>query len=266
MLFSFFHYDFLVRGLIAALSVAVIAPTIGIFLVVRRQSFLADTLAHVSLAGVAVGLLLGFNPVIAAVLLAVGAALLIERLRSRGGLFGESALSLVLSGSLALAVILLGVAHGFNANLFSYLFGSVTTVSPNDVTIVLALGAAVLLAVLACYKEFFLLSLDEELATAGGLRSAIFNGLLAILAGMTIALSLRIVGALLVGALMVVPVLAASRFSLSFKKTHALAAVLSLFSVVVGFFLSYALDLAAGGVIVGTAIVVFIGALILGRR
>ncbi len=265
MLLSFLQYDFLVRGLLAALAIAVIAPTIGIFLVVRRQSFLADTLAHVSLAGVAAGLLLGFNPILAAVALAVVAALLIERLRSRGGLFGESALSLVLSGSLALAVILIGVAHGFNANLFSYLFGSVTTVSSIDVATVLALGGVVLVTILACYKEFFLLGLDEELATAGGMRSGVFNALLAVLAGVTIALSLRIVGALLVGALMVVPVLAASRFRLSFRKTHALAIALSLFSVVIGFILSYALDLAAGGTIVGASIFVFLAAMVLGR-
>lgn len=265
-MFSIFHYDFLVRGLIAASAIAVIAPTIGIFLVVRRQSFLADTLAHVSLAGVAIGLLLGFDPIVAAVALAILASLLIERLRSRGGLLSESALALVLSGSLALAVILLGVAHGFNANLFSYLFGSVTTVSPADVSTVLALGAVVLIAVVACYKEFFLLGLDEELAASGGLRRGWFNGLLAVLAGVTIALSLRIVGALLVGALMVVPVLAASRFGLGFRRTHVLGVVLSIFSVVIGFFLSYALDLAAGGTIVGTAIAVFLLALLLGRR
>ncbi len=265
MLFSIFHYDFLVRGFVAALAVAVIAPTIGIFLVVRRQSFLADTLAHVSLAGVALGLLLGFNPIAAAIALAILAALLIERLRAKGGLFGESVLALVLSGSLALAVILIGVAHGFNAGLFSYLFGSVTTVSRADVATVLALGALVLLVIIACYKEFFLIGLDEELAAAGGLRGGVFNALLAVLAGLTIALSLRIVGALLVGALMVVPVLSAARFGLGFKKTHLLSVALSLVAVVTGFFLSYALDLAAGGTIVAAAIAVFLGCLLLGR-
>lgn len=263
---SLFHYDFLVRGLAAALSVAVIAPAIGMFVVVRRQSFLADTLAHVSLAGVALGLFLGFDPIAAAVALALMGAVLVDRLRARGGIYAESALSLILSGSLALAVILIGLAHGMNANLFSYLFGSVTTVTPRDVGLILALGAAVTLAVLAFYKEFFLLTLDEEIAVAGGLRAGAFNALLSVLAGLTVALSLRIVGALLVGALMVVPVLAASRFGLGFRRTHALAVVLSLLSVIIGFFLSYALDLAAGGTIVGTSIAVFLCALALGKR
>jgi zinc transport system permease protein len=265
-MFPIFQYDFLQRGFAAALATAVIAPTIGMFLVVRRQSFLADTLAHVSLAGVAAGLLLGLDPILAALGLSVIAALLIERMRSRGGLYGESALSLVLSGSLALAVILIGLARGFNVNLFSYLFGSVTTVAPSDVIAVLILGAAVVLIVLACYKEFFLLALDEEMAVAGGLRAGAYNTLLAVLAGLTIALSLRVVGALLVGALMVVPVLAASRFGLGFRRTHLLAAALSLFSVVIGFFLSYAFDMAAGGTIVATAVIVFLCALAVGKR
>ncbi|HTK60216.1 MAG TPA: metal ABC transporter permease [Candidatus Baltobacteraceae bacterium] len=263
---SLFQYDFLVRGLVAALAVAVIAPVIGMFVVVRRQSFLADTLAHVSLAGVALGLLLGVDPIAAAVALALIGALLVDRLRTHGGIFGESALSLILSGSLALAVILIGLAHGMNVNLFSYLFGSVTTVRPQDVALILGLGAVVVATVLACYKEFFLLTLDEELAAAGGLRGGIFNAVLSVLAGLTVALSLRIVGALLVGALMVVPVLAASRFGLGFRKTHLLSVALSIFSVIIGFFLSYGLDLAAGGTIVGASIAVFLGALLFGRR
>lgn len=265
-MFEIFQYDFLVRGLIAALIVAVMAPTIGMFLVVRRQAFLADTLAHVSLAGVAAGLLFAFNPVVGAIGASVLAAFMIEKLRLKKGFFGESALSLMLSGSLALAVVMISLAKGLSAGLFSYLFGSITTVSRFDLGVIAALGAAVVVIVLIAFRQFFLVSLDEELALAGGLPAQGFNLLLTILAGLAIALSLRIVGALLVGALMVIPVLAASRFSMGFRKTHLLAVVLSLFSVVIGFFLSYRLDLAAGGTIVGVAILIFLASLLLGRR
>jgi len=233
---------------------------------VRRQAFLADTLAHVSLAGVAAGLLFAFNPVIGAIAASILAALLIERLRLKKGFFGESALSLILSGSLALAVVMISLAKGLSAGLFSYLFGSVTTVSRFDLGVILALGVAVVLIVLVNVRQFFLVSLDEELALSGGLPAPAFNLLLTVLAGLAIALSLRIVGALLVGALMVVPVLAASRFNMGFRKTHFLAVALSLFSVLIGFFLSYALDLAAGGTIVGVAILIFLASLLLGRR
>jgi len=261
-----FQYDFLVRGLLAALTVAVLAPSIGMFLVVRRQAFLADTLAHVSLAGVAAGLLFAFNPVVGAIGASLLAAFMIEKLRLKKGFFGESALSLILSGSLALAVIMISLAKGLSAGLFSYLFGSITTVSRLDEAVILVLGATVVVTVLINVRQFFLVSLDEELALSGGLPAQAFNLLLTVLAGLTIALSLRIVGALLVGALMVVPVLAASRFDMGFRKTHFLAVTLSIFSVLIGFFLSYALDLAAGGTIVGVAILIFLASLLLGRK
>lgn len=261
-----FRYDFLVRGLIAALAVAVLAPSIGMFLVVRRQAFLADTLAHVSLAGVAAGLLFAFNPVLGAVAASLIAAVAVEKLRLQRGFYGESALSLVLSGSLALAVIMISLAKGLSAGIFSYLFGSVTTVSRFDVGVILALGAAVVVLVVLNVRQFFLVSLDEELAVAGGVPAQAFNFLLTALAGLTIALSLRIVGALLVGALMVVPILSATRFGMGFRKTHVLAVALSVFSVLIGFFLSYAFDLAAGGTIVGAAILVFIASLLFGSK
>ncbi len=265
-MFEIFRYDFLVRGLIAALATGILAPSIGMFLVVRRQAFLADTLAHVSLSGVAAGLLFAFNPVLGAIGAALVAAFLLERLRAAKGFFGESALSLVLSGSLALSVVLISLAKGLSAGLFSFLFGSVTTVSRIDLAVILALGVAVVAIVHVCVRPFFLVSLDEDLALSGGLPATAFNLLLTLLAGLTIALSLRVVGALLVGALMVVPVLTASRFGLGFRKTHFLAVVFSLASVLIGFFLSYAFDIAAGGTIVGAAILLFVGALFLNRR
>lgn len=265
-MFDIFSYDFLVRGLLAALTVAVLAPSIGMFLVVRRQAFMADTLAHVSLAGVAAGLLFVFDPIVGAVGASLFAAYLIEKLRLKKGFFGESSLSLILSGSLALAVIMISLAKGLSAGLFSYLFGSVTTVSRTDLAVMLALGVTVVALVLVNVRQFFLVSLDEDLAISGGLAAQRYNLLLTILAGLTIALSLRIVGALLVGALMVVPVLAASRFDMGFRRTHLLAVVFSLFSVLIGFFLSYSLDLAAGGTIVGVAILIFLASLMLGRK
>ena len=133
MLQNIFQYGFIVRGLEAGVIVGIIAPLIGIFLVLRRYSLIADTLAHVSLAGIAIGLLLGINPVLTALGTAVVASLGIERLRTSKRVYGESALALFLSGSLALAVVILSLAHGFNANLFNYLFGSIVTVTTNDV-------------------------------------------------------------------------------------------------------------------------------------
>src|SRR3990167_8723192 len=186
-----FQFDFMVRAFAAGLAIAVVAPIIGMFLVVRRYSLMADTLAHISLAGVAGGLLLGINPIVSAIVLSVAAAFGIEELRSSRRVFGESVLALFLSGSLAVAVIILSLAKGFNSNLFSYLFGSISTVSPTDLWVTIALAVIVLPAV-------------------------------------AVALSIRIVGVLLIGALMVIPVISAMQYSKGFRTTLLLSVAFSL--------------------------------------
>src|SRR5258708_36150745 len=157
-----FHYTFIVRGFKAGIIIALIAPVIGIFLVLRRYSLIADTLSHVSLAGVALGLLLKINPLITAILAALVSSISIERLRLSKKVYGESALSIFLSGSLALAIILISLAKGFSVGLFSYLFGSITTVRQIDVYIIGVLGILVVLAVLFFYKELVYTTFDEE--------------------------------------------------------------------------------------------------------
>src|SRR5438045_9348567 len=162
-----FQYSFIVRGLEAGIIVALIAPIIGIFLVLRRYSLIADTLSHVSLAGVAIGLLLKLNPLITAIAAAVISSIAIERLRISKKVYGESALSIFLSGSLALAIVILSLAHGFSVDLFNYLFGSIVTVKQSDVLIILGVGLFVFLTILAFYKELIYITFDEEAARVG---------------------------------------------------------------------------------------------------
>ncbi len=145
---NIFQYTFILHGLAAGIIVAIIAPLIGIFLVLKRYSLIADTLAHVSLAGIAIGLLTGMSPVITALSATVIASLGVERLRISKNIYGESALALFLSGSLALAVVLLSLAHGFNTNLFNYLFGSIVTVTIGDVYTILGLSVLVIATLL----------------------------------------------------------------------------------------------------------------------
>ena len=147
-----FQYDFILRGIIAGVAIGIIAPAIGIFLVLKRYSLIADTLAHVSLAGVALGLFFGLNPLVTALGSSVMASVAIEKLRTTKKIYGESALALFLSGSLALAVVILSLARGFNANLFSYLFGSIVTVSINDVYLILTLVVIVVISLFIFYK------------------------------------------------------------------------------------------------------------------
>lgn len=253
-----FQYSFVIRGLEAGLIIAIIAPFIGMFLVLRRYSLIADTLSHVSLAGIAIGLLLGVNPIITAILSSVLSSVAIERLRMSKKVYGESALAIFLSGSLALAIVLISFAHGFKVDLFNYLFGSIVTVRQSDVFIIAILGAIVIALLLVFYKELVYITFDEESAQVSGIPTRPLNILLIILAALTVSLAIPIVGILLISALIVIPVVAALQLRKSFKQTIIIAECISIFSVVAGIFTSFYLDISTGGTIVLIALFIFV--------
>jgi zinc transport system permease protein len=260
------QYGFVVRGLEAGIIIALVAPLIGMFLVLRRYSLIADTLSHVSLAGVAVGLLLGVNPILTAIAAAAVSSVAIERLRTTRRVYGESALAIFLSGSLAVAVVLIGLAHGFNVDLFNYLFGSIVTVKQTDVVVILVLGSFVIAAIILFYKELVFISFDEEAAQVSGIPTRLINTVLIILAALTVSLAIPIVGILLISALIVIPVVAALQLRRSFLETILYAEVFSIFSVVAGIVLSFYLNLSTGGTIVLLTLAIFLAALFLKRR
>lgn len=257
-MFDIFQYDFIIRGFEAGIIIGLIAPLIGLFLVLRRYSLIADTLSHVSLAGVAVGLLLKINPIITAILASVLSSVVIERLRLSKKVYGESALAIFLSGSLALAIIILSLAHGFNVDLFNYLFGSIVTVKQTDIYLILSLGVVVILAILLLFKELVFVTFDEEAAQVSGINARVINVILITLAATTVALAIPIVGVLLIAALIVIPVVAALQLNKSFKQTIIYAEIISLFSVITGLFASFYLNLAPGGAIVLISLAIFV--------
>ncbi len=261
-----FQYDFMIRAFVAGVTIALLAPMIGMFLVVRRYSYLADTLAHVSLVGVALGVLTGINPIITAMGVAIAASLGIENLRENKRLFGESILALFLSGSLALAVVLMSLSKGFQGDLFSYLFGSITTVSFFDTVLILILAAVVALFIFFFYRQLFLVTFHEDLAYAEGLNTKAFNTFLIISGAIVVSLSMRIVGTLLIGALMVIPVVTALQLRKSFQKTFFYSILFSLLSTVIGLFLSFYLNLSSGGTIVLVALAFFLFSLVFRRK
>jgi len=251
------QYDFILRGLQAGIIVALIAPLIGIFLVLRRYSLIADTLAHVSLAGVALGFLLKINPIFTAIVTTTVSSVLIERLRMTKKVYGESALAIFLSGSLACAVILISLGDGFSTDLFNYLFGSIVTVKQSDVWTILIMGVVVIIAVMMFFKELVFLSFDEEAAQVVGIPTRIINTILIVLTALTVALAIPIVGILLISALMVIPVVAALQLKKSFKQTLLIAEGISVFSMISGIFVAFYLNLSAGGTIVMIALLIF---------
>ncbi|HXF82233.1 MAG TPA: metal ABC transporter permease [bacterium] len=251
------QYGFMQRALLAGTLIGIIAPSIGLFLVLRRLSLIADTLAHVALAGVALGLLAGWHPALGALLVAMAGAVGVERLRVRGRLFGEAALAIFLSGGLALAVVLIGLGGGFRLDLFAYLFGAITAVQPRDLWVISGLGLGVLGAVALFYKELFAITFDEETARVQGVPVDALNLLVALLVAVTVVVAMRVVGVLLTGALIVVPAVTALRIGRSFRAALALAVAASLVAVLAGMTAAFYLDLPAGGAIVLAAIALF---------
>ncbi len=260
---NLFAYGFVLRGLTAGTIVAIIAPLIGIFLVLRRYSLIADTLAHVSLGGIALGLLLGLNPILTALGITVVSSLGIERLRLSKKVYGESALALFLSGSLALATVLLSLGKGFNTNLFNYLFGSIVTVAQNDVYTIGALALVVIIVIALLYKELVYISFDEEAAQVSGIPTRFINSALIILAALTVSVAIPVVGILLIAALIVIPVVAALQLKKSFGLTLLYAEIFSLVSVVSGIVVAFYLNISPRGTIVMIALLIFLFTLLL---
>jgi zinc transport system permease protein len=261
---EFLQYGFMQRAFAVGLVTAVICPAIGVFLVPRRLSLIADTLAHVALAGVAVGLILGLSPVLGALVVTAVGAVGIERLRARGALQGDASLAVFLSGGFAVAVVLISLSGGFNADLFAILFGSIVTVSPLDVWVVLALAALVGTTVALFYRQLLAITLSEELARTSGVPVAALNLTLTVLTALTTVVTMRMVGVLLVSAMIVIPTLTGFAVARSFRLAMAIAILAAVASVVVGLVAAYYLRIAAGGSVVLTALLLF-GAVTLAR-
>jgi len=251
------QYDFIVRGVIAGAIIAVIAPIIGIFLVLRRYSLIADTLSHVSLAGIALGLLFNINPLLTAIGATTVSSIAIDKLRLSRKIYGESALALFLSGSLAIAVVLISISHGFNSTLFNYLFGSIVTVTNEDIMTVGILGVVVITSIFLLYKELLFITFDETSAEVSGININLINTIFIILSAVTISLAIPIVGILLISALLVIPVITALQFKKSFVPTIFIAEVISIFSVISGIIISFYLNIATGGAIVIITLLIF---------
>lgn len=230
--------------------VGLLAPAVGFFLVERRQSLIGDGIGHVAFAGVAAGLLLDISPVATALAFAVVGAIAIEALRSRARAAGDQALALVFYTGIALGVVLVSTAGALDVNLFQYLFGSILTVTRGDLWTVLALGLGALGTIAILYRGLVGVVVDEEGSRVAGVPVGALNVVVAVLAALTVALSMRIVGILLVAALMVLPVIAASRVAWSLRSTLTVAMGFGLASVLAGLTISYYADLPPGGTIV----------------
>lgn len=250
--------EFMRNALLAALCVGLAAPMVGIFLVQRRLSLVGDGLGHVALAGVAVGVLTDSAPIFTALLAAVAAGVAIELIRARGRTSGDVALALMFYGGIAAGVVIINRVEGAQTgNLTGYLFGAITTTSRQDIVVFGVLSALIVVVVLALRQRLFAVAGDEEYARASGLPVLALNILLAVLTAVTVVVAMRVIGLLLISALMIIPNAAAQQLAGSFASALRWAVAFGVVSSVGGVAASYYLDTASGGTVVLLAVLLF---------
>ncbi len=255
---EFFQYGFMQRAFLAGILIALLCSVIGVFLVLRRMALLGDGLAHISFGGIAAGMFFGVYPLLSALVFSVLAALGIQKLKHMK-VYSDSAIAIFFSFGLALGVVLVSLSHGLNADLFSYLFGSILAVSETDILLILGVGLATILALWLFFKELFYITFDEDSARASGIPVESLNTMLIILTAIAPVLSMRIVGILLVSSFIVIPASTALPICRSFRQAITASAIIAIASVIIGLILAYYFDLAAGGSIVLVLVVGFLG-------
>jgi zinc transport system permease protein len=260
------QYEFLQNAFLTGILIGIIAPLLGAFIVVRRLSLIADALSHVTLSGIAASLYLsktvpplqGLNPLYFGMIFSVTGSLFIERLRMLYKHYQELAIPIILSGGIGIGVIFISLADGFTTDLFSYLFGSVSAVTRGDLYLIAAISIVVIGVIFLLYKELFLLSFDEDHAKASGIPARAIHFIFMVMVALVIAASMRIVGILLVSSLMTLPVAASIRIARGFKQTILYSLLFGEISVIAGLVSAFYLDLAPGGTIVVTAILILL--------
>lgn len=253
-----FEREYMQLALVAAVVVGAVAPTMGVFLVQRRLSLFGDGIGHVAFAGVAGGVLLDVWPVWTALAAAVAGAVLVERLRGSGRVTGDVALAVCFYGGLAAGVVLLGLADSVDTNIVSYLFGSILTVEAAEVRVVVGLGLVAALLVLVFARSLFAVAVDDEWSRVAGLPVAALNTLLSVLVAITIVAAMRVVGILLVAALMVLPVASAQILARSQRAIIGWSVGIGVTSAVVGLGVARQWALAPGGTIVLVSVALFV--------
>ncbi len=251
-------YTFMQRALLASLLIGTVTAVIGVYVVLRGLSFIGAGIAHASFGGLALGFLLGVNPLLTTVAFCLLTAWGIAWTSQRAELKEDTAIGVFFAATMALGILFIGLMRGYNVDLFGYLFGSVLAVTNEDLWLSLLLGTGVLLTVWLFFKELLFITFDPELARVSGLPVDRLYLLLLSLMALTVVLSIKVVGIILVSALIVIPAAAAYQWTEDFRRMMVLAVLIGDVSAVVGLYLSYRLDTASGATMVLTATAVFI--------
>lgn len=259
------QYDFMINALLAGGIISILCPIMGLFIVLRRNSMLGDTLSHSSLAGVAIGLMVGINPIISAFIFTTVCAIIIEFLRGYFKKYSEMVMSIILTLSLGIAIILISTGKT-TAKINSILFGSILTVTTEDILLILGAGIICLIILAFIYNKLIYVIFDEDGAKTAGIKVNAINYIFSILVGATISLSIRIMGVLVISSILVIPVATAMQLKTSFNKTLIYSVIFGFIDILLGLVLSYYVDSAPGGTIAITSVVILVITLIINKN
>lgn len=256
---SIIAYGFMQRALLAGIFIGIACALLGVFLVLRRDAMIGHGLSHVTFGGIALGLFLDLKPLFVALLVAILCSLIIHKLRQRVGLYEDTAIGIFSSTGMAIGIILVTISGKFNVDLFGYLFGNILAIETLEVRIAVVLALAVIIAIALFYQEFLYQTFDAESAQTSGMRVGLLNGILAVLTSVTVVIGMKVVGILLVSALLVIPSAAGLQIAKNFRQAILISAAVSVGSVVGGLFMAYYWDLSASGAIVILSFLTFLG-------
>lgn len=257
-LFNMFEYAFFQRAFIGGLFAAALCSLLGVFIVLRRAALIGEGVAHLSFGGIALGLFMSVYPLDTALLISLAGIFAISYMQRKKIVYSEMAIGIMIAFGLGLGSVLASLSGGFSVDLFSYLFGSILTISRNDLVLIVALSVAVLAFVLLFFKELMHMTFDEQGARLSGIPVFWFDLAFNIVLAFAVVVSIKIVGSLLVSALLIIPASSAMQLSRSFRSTVAISVALGVFAVVLGLVISFLYDVATGGAIVLFSIAIFL--------
>lgn len=247
---NFLQYSFIQKAFFAGSFVAIICSTLGLFLVLRKMSLIGDGLSHVSFGAIALGLFFGFYPYYIAIPLVMISSLLILKISEKAKIYGDAAIGIVSAIGIAGGVILASLSNGFNVDLFSYLFGNILAISNTELILLIILSLTVLTTVYFFYWDLFSATFDEEYAKTTGIRINFINTLLSLLTALCVVLSIKVVGIMLVSALLILPSVTALQIAKGFKEAMFIGGIISVISVFLGIGFSFFFDLPTGATII----------------
>lgn len=259
-----FSYKFIQNAFLASLLISVLCPSVGTFLVLKRHSMMGDALSHSSFAGIAIGLLLGFNPMVTSFIFTSICAIFIEYLRNYYKKYSEIILVIVMTLSVGIGITLVSMGKT-NANINTYLFGSILTVSTKDLYIMSILGVISLLILYILFNKLLYISFDEEGAQITGINVKLINYIFSLLVGSTISLSIRIMGILVISSMIALPTATALQLNYGFKKTFIYSIIFGFLDIIIGLLLSFYIDCAPGGTIAICSVLVLLFIIIFKR-